>query len=57
MEFNPHFPVLEFLALFYKYTFKQVQGIEGEREGGREGREGRREGREGPLGGEEEGGE
>jgi hypothetical protein len=23
VEFNPNFPVLEFLALFYKYTFKQ----------------------------------
>ena len=24
VEFNPNFPVLEFLSLFYKYTFKQV---------------------------------
>ena len=24
VEFNPNFPVLEFLTLFYKYTFKQV---------------------------------
>ena len=23
VEFNPLFPVLEFLGLFYKYTFKQ----------------------------------
>ena len=27
VEFNPNFPVLEFLALFYKYTFKQVYTI------------------------------
>ena len=25
VEFNPTFPVLEFLALFYKYTFKQPE--------------------------------
>lgn len=25
VEFNPHFPVLEFLGLFYKYTFKQPE--------------------------------
>ena len=27
VEFNPHFPVLEFLGLFYKYTFKQVSQL------------------------------